>query len=635
MYYIFLHRLTSAFLVLCSFQLCAVSLSDSQSELNQLIEITSKDITWNNIEWINLLHYQGNAESGDYISQVDDPIFFNAKDGKSNPKNELLQTLNAFYKTDVSNSDEHAQCRFIARFNWLKNQYPKNFKHIPEINCKQYNEWREKVPAHKVSLIFPAYHLNSPSSMFGHTLLRIDPADEQNPSTWLSTAVNFGANIQNSDNSILFAVKGLAGGYSGTFIVAPYYKKIKEYNRHENRDIWEYPLNLSPTETQKIVLHLWELKGINFDYYFFDENCSYRLLELLQVARPGIKLTQQFGLTAIPVDTVRSIKQADLMRGTEYRPSQTTSINYLLNKLTPSQRELVLKISANVGLIQTADFTQLAPKTKQIVLDAAYRYLRYQQNESGRSDLNAKNSYQLLNAINKTENFSSLKIPYTETQRPENGHLSKRLAITAGEDNKETFAQLEFRMSFHSLEDNLQGYLEGAQINIGSLSARVTEDQVQLQQLDLVDIFSLTPRNNFFQPLSWRVYTGLEQQIINGEDHLTAHVTGGAGVSYALWPKSSLYAMVTARLENSSQYAAFIKPALGFSSGLLQYFSFGTAHLEISGEEFYHGDSRQRIKFTQNITLKRNHAIQLSARRQRQNELSFTEAFIGYHYFFH
>jgi len=605
------------------------------TELQSLIDTTSKSELWKDIEWLNLLHYQGGPELTDFLSQVDDPVFFNAKDGKTNPKNELKETLISLYATSNLNQDEHAQCRNIARFNWLKSKYPNSFKNTPHIVCKQYNKWRREVPEEKVSLIFPAYHLNSPSSMFGHTLLRIDPAENEQGSTWLSTAVNFGANIQNSDNSIFFAVKGLAGGYSGTFIVAPYYEKIKEYNRHENRDIWEFPLNLTPAETKRIVLHLWELKNIKFDYYFFDENCSYRLLELLQVARPELKLTQQFGLTAIPIDTVRSIEYANLMTDTVYRPSQTTSINYLLNKLNKSQQELVLKISKDAQLIHTDSFLQYDNHTRNIILDTAYRYLRYQQNDSGRSEANAKNSYLLLDAINKTKDFSSTEINYTESQRPEKGHLSKRLAVTAGEDNDQSYLQLDFRMSFHSLEDNLEGFLEGAQINIGSLSLRATEDDTQLQHLDLIDIFSLTPRNDFFQPLSWRVYTGLEQQLINGHDHLTAHVTGGAGVSYNAWSRSSIYGMFTARLESSSQYTQAIEPALGISIGLLQHFSFGTAHLELSGEEFYHDEFRHRVKYIQNINLGRNHAIQLSALRQRQTGLYFTEAQISYHYFFH
>ena len=50
----------------------------------------------------------------------------------------------------------------------------------------------------------------------------------------------------------------------------PYYEKIKEYSNLENRDIWEYSLEFTPDEVERMLLHLWELKDIYTDYYFFD-----------------------------------------------------------------------------------------------------------------------------------------------------------------------------------------------------------------------------------------------------------------------------------------------------------------------------------------------------------------------------
>lgn len=100
------------------------------------------------------------------------------------------------------------------------------------------------------------------------------------------------------------------GGYPGLFALVPYREKLAEYSRLENRDLWEYKLNLTPEETGRMVEHVWELKQVRFDYYFFDENCSFRLLELMEIARPGIELTEQFPLTAIPTDTVRAVKNA-------------------------------------------------------------------------------------------------------------------------------------------------------------------------------------------------------------------------------------------------------------------------------------------------------------------------------------
>ena len=606
--------------------------SQPDPQLQTAIQLSIEKKLWQRPRWLNLLHYKKNTR--DASSQIDDKTFFLSENGRHDPQAELIATLKAFYN-NTPLADPHAQCRFPARLHWLRQQLGNALDDLPEINCPAYSQWRQTMPDARLSLIFPAYHLNSPSSMFGHTLLRIDPPEENKSSSWLSMAVNFGANIDEDDNSLVFAFRGLAGGYNGTFVIAPYYKKIKEYNRHENRDIWEYPLNLSSDETRFLVLHLWELRNIQFKYYFFDENCSYRLLELLEVARPELRLSDQFGLTAIPVDTVRSIQQAGLIRDVIYRPSQATGIHFFLRHLNPQQQTLVLAISQDAEQIQSEDFQQQKEKDQRLILDTAYRYLRYQQNEEGRSARNARNSYLILQAINQLPRFSSPTIPLNKHQQPENGHLSKRLALDVGSYDQQAYAQLQFRMAFHSLEDRIDGFLPGAQINSASLSIRAINQRLQIQQLDLVDIFSLTPRNRFFSPLSWRVYGGLEQQQVAADSILTGHITGGAGVSYEPWQDGILYSLATARLEANSRFQRALEPALGLDTGLLQHFSFGSARLSISGERFLNTEYRLRFNYTQNIVLARNHALQLSFRRQRQTEsLLFSEAQLSYHYFF-
>jgi hypothetical protein len=82
---------------------------------------------------------------------------------------------------------------------------------------------------------------------------------------------------------------------------------ISEYSRLENRNLWTYQLDLSPKKTTRMVEHVWELRYVRFDDYFFDENCSFQLLERLEVARPSLRLTDQLPLTAIPADTVRAV----------------------------------------------------------------------------------------------------------------------------------------------------------------------------------------------------------------------------------------------------------------------------------------------------------------------------------------
>jgi hypothetical protein len=122
---------------------------------------------------------------------------------------------------------------------------------------------------------------------------------------------------------------------------------------------------------------VWELKQIQFDYFFFDENCSYRLLELLQVARPSLDLTSQFPLTAIPTDTVKAVKQSGLVASETYRPSRERELLARAEPLDHNEKRQVLAASADTAQLQSAEFKALPLERQALVQDAAYRLERY------------------------------------------------------------------------------------------------------------------------------------------------------------------------------------------------------------------------------------------------------------------
>ena len=609
--------------------------ADKQQHITDLQASAKTQHLWLENEWLNLLHYGGEGTTPEnYQSEVNDERFFIAENGDTNPEAELLATIAAFYQTD-SAGDDHAQCKFVARLNWLKQKLPIEASTLPAVRCNSYTEWRKHVNSDLVTLVFPAYNLNSPSSMFGHTLLRLDSASDEGNSRWLSTAVNFGANVTEDDNSILYAYKGLAGGYSGIFVTDHYYKKIQEYNRIEHRDIWEYRLNLTRHETERIVTHLWELQDINFEYYYFDENCSYRLLELLEIARPGIELTDEFKITAIPVDTVRAIDQAGMIETATYRPSQATLLRHLLWLAPAEDHDLIKALSANIAVAKQDAFTQLPADRQRNITDIAYQYLRYQQTGKERDPAIAKRSHQLLLLLNSYPKETTAKPDVAIPVSPEKGHGSKRVTVGMGKRLDNYYGELGFRMSFHDLEDNENGFLRGAQINIGSLQIRAEENEsVSLYRLDLVDIISITPRTRFFKPLAWKVYAGLERQYTNGVDQLTTHVTGGAGGSWHLLENSQIYTLATGRLEMNKQLRRALEPAIGFSAGLLQHFGPTTARLDFSGEQFLDDVYRLRASYVQNFVLATNHSLKLSAKYEWQEVNEFSDIQLSYQYYF-
>ena len=164
----------------------ASNTASNTKRVDELQSLASAQQLWRNPEWLQLLHFTTNSTQ--HISQVDDQKFFYAADGKINPETEMLATLAAFYQEQVE-LDDMAQCRFPARLAWLNQKLNNQITDLPPALCALYKEWRASVPDDQLALIFPAYHLNSPSSMFGHTLLRLDAASSDNSSEWLSIEI--------------------------------------------------------------------------------------------------------------------------------------------------------------------------------------------------------------------------------------------------------------------------------------------------------------------------------------------------------------------------------------------------------------------------------------------------------------
>ncbi|OAD23791.1 hypothetical protein THIOM_000370, partial [Candidatus Thiomargarita nelsonii] len=68
--------------------------------------------------WLKLLHYERNN------SVVLTKNFFISSNGRNNPSAELSATINAYFAPWDGNMDEHARCRFPARYFWLSQQLP-------------------------------------------------------------------------------------------------------------------------------------------------------------------------------------------------------------------------------------------------------------------------------------------------------------------------------------------------------------------------------------------------------------------------------------------------------------------------------------------------------------------------------
>ncbi len=485
----------------------------------------------NKPQWLSLLHYNQVGVIKQDGSQIEDPSFFLSPMGQTSAEAELKATLEALSEpvSTVLDPNQHAQCRFPARQAFIEHALPELA--LPEVVCPDFDEWRSQLDAEKVVLVFPAAYLNSPSSMYGHTLFRIKKAGNDTP--LLDYAVNYAANTDPTDNQLVFSYKGLTGGYPGVVSVMPFYEKVKEYNFLENRDIWEYELSLTPTEVDMFVRHVWEMKGTSMPYYFFSQNCSYQLLTMLDAASPRLQLAEQFSIWAIPADTVREIKRQGLIEEATYRPSTLNKIENMLDQVSEEQIEVSKRLVEDVTLDPSL-LVGFSEKEQLQVLDVAYEYSRYlsARKKSSLAHL-GRRSIQLLSMRSKLPSQPVFEPVVAPAVRDDQGHATARLSIGLDHRDGTNYGVLEYRPSYHDVLDPQGGYLRGAELSMFSGALRWSQErEVEVDYFNLVNIHSMAPTNALMTPKSWHVNASFLRDITMG-DELVFRLQGGAGVT---WP---------------------------------------------------------------------------------------------------
>lgn len=565
-------------------------------------------------QWSHLLHYRTHPYSLRYQSQNDSPNFFLSAKGKKDRLAELKADLEAFLKTNQADN-QSAQCRFPARYFWLKQQLAtESFVDQP---CSEFESWRQLLNARYITLIFPAAHINSPSSMYGHTFIRLDREDESS-NKLLAYSVNFAANADPTDNELVFSYKGLFGGYPGVVSVMPYYAKTNEYSHMEARDIWEYRLNLSKPEVDQFVRHIWETKDVYFDYFFFDENCSYRLLALLDAASERVDAADDFYLSAMPVDTIRALQQRGLVEQVDYRPS---SIAELENK-SKQVNKTILKVAKRLVNEQTEIkqiLSEFDNQQKAQSLELAYGYARYLaiKKKDDSPELRQRTILILSERAKLAEvsNFSAVQTPL---YRDDQGHFSQRLNLALGKDKQDGFVDLSYRIAFHELMDLPQGFVAGSQIQMGRVDARIWENHgIKLQHFYLFDVLSLSEQTHFQNPIAWGVSAGLERFL--GQDaELYGYLKVGFGQAYVT-KLGRVYGLAEAQLLADDQFNHNAQLSLGPRFGWLWQGERVQAQLEGNWQGLTVFDNTKRTQVTAQMGYRLSQNLQalLQAKYQR------------------
>ncbi len=495
-----------------------------------LTEVVCAALPAEDPQWLALVHYHAGVFSK-YRGTVDSEDFYLAKDGRTNPKAELEATVRLF----AAKADKEKICRFPARYLFLKN---KGLVDKVGVECEEFAQFKKDLLPAGATLLFTDAYMNNPSSLFGHTLLRIDTA--RKGTQLLAHGVGYGAFTEGDEGSPWYAVKGLVGGYYGGWTIKPYYDVINMYNNIENRDIWELELDFSADELEMLVAHLWEVGHTRTRYYFFTKNCSYMLLEVLDAVRPEVMLAKRFPLQVIPLDTVKAVyRTAGLIKKVHYRPSRQSAILFDIGKMTAEQRRFLP--AAAEGKTQTEG---LQATERAEVLETAYQYVQYLY-VAQKLDLAEyrRRTFALLSARNQLKTPLGAKDEQPSGKLPAAAHESMRVSLGTGSQNGQVFQEFSFRPAYHSLSDDGFGLLSGAEINFLELKFRRYEStqKTVLSKLNLLGISSLSPADKLFSPLSFAVSLQLERYELPDSDSGKYIFNGHIGAGKTLAVTDCLY----------------------------------------------------------------------------------------------
>ncbi len=519
--------------------------------------------------WLKLLHYYKG------ISRADGSNFFLSPLGKTDPKAELEADLMYFNDQNAKAGwfNYHPQCVFRERFRFLKEAGL--LKSTPVVSCPEFDEWKSGLNADSITLVFSSSYPNNPSSLFGHTLVRLNQKNkkERSPGDLLDYAVAFSAMPEKEDVGIVFAYKGLFGGYKGLLEVTKYYTKVNEYNNGESRDLIEYDLNMTSDELDRLINHLWEVyQTTYFDYYFADENCSAVLVDILAVPFQNDDVNTHERWYYLPSEMIKAFKSIPgRIKAEHFRPSLKKQLEKRFASLTTDEITEVKTLSDSKDLPVNFDNVP--------VLDGVINFLdftRYRTKNQLSSDQKVMMRKALLRRSALTQAEDVKAETYNQSNRPDLGHEPQKLSLFTRTEESHTLFGLEFKEGYHDLMSRDEGYDPFSQFDFltGTLVYDKSLDRVSYDQLTGVNLTSLHTYTFYDPQFSWTAKIAADR-IYDLNCDLCHKINGRAYLGPTLRPNQALAISFMTGVfgELSPHFEKGYRAGIGFEASLLYQLS--------------------------------------------------------------
>lgn len=449
---------------------------------------------------------------GTFKGQADGEHFYFSKNGHVSLADEAKASTKAFLqKFKGTNPNLHPQCRFPERYRYLKEKL--NLK-VKNAFCPDYSKWIKDLDPVGLSLSYAANYPDNPGSVMGHTFLRIISRKSsrlQRGSTGgkhldlLDYSISYAASTKVS-TGVLYAFKGLFGGYQGLYSLQPYYMKVREYSEGDGRNLWEYDLNVTEEGTRRMMAHFWEVsKNTFFYYYFMSENCSFHLLTLLEVANPKFNLTKDFFLYTVPYDTVKALSfTPNAIKSIKFRPSRITLLKSQFEQLKGNSKKDFKKVlNGEKSLdIYKDDYKFLEVLSSYLFYERVENELTWEPEKLKLY----KKALKYRAGLGKQKPLLKMTPPLAEG--PHNGHDTSLVRISHGYSNHKNYQKINLKAGLHDLLNKDAGFAKFSKLDSLDLQLKYGKDEFNKRKLSyeyftFLDILSLIPVTEYSTPFSW------------------------------------------------------------------------------------------------------------------------------------
>ena len=541
----------------------------------------------NDRTWQRLLYYDRDAKRSDVVSTD----YFLSPQGRNNPLEELKATLKAYSAPFVEKADQHARCRFPARYLWLSQRLTLDDYQVIPSQCASLKKSRDRVKLNSISLMYVTGYLGNPASSFGHSFIKLNTRNNFSKSSLFDLSISYGADVPENENVFLYIYRGLFGKYEAKISDKYFYSDDLVYSSTEFRDIWEYELKLSDQQLLFFQLHIWEIIGKRFQYYFLHRNCGYELSRMLEVVIDD-DLVESADFYFLPIETFHSLAEISPEKSPVgdviYHPSGQKLVYEHYQRLTDREKQLVNMAMENdrldISLLETQE------ESRQIaIVNFLLEYHNYLLTREPNNKAYEAAKQKLLIKRFGLSPREAAEVRIDRYTSPTGGDkpgllVTKYKYFESGND----FLTLGYAP--YAVQSLGRNDMNGNELIMLNTEFGVNEDDIFLDRFDIIKIKSFDRFHIPLEdklPLSWKIEAAVENVDYEDHDELLGYFRGGIGKTWLQGRSFLGYVMINGGLYSRDD-SVLVTPEIGVRLDL----GFARALLKVQQDYNQDGDSK-------------------------------------------